>query len=98
MAAPALGAERHLGIHSSGDTDDHFRTVTPRKKKLKRKREGSLAISLDTEDLQAYSGTSTDSESDGTGTDTTIFGTPSGSYTIVPVAIPTTHLRITPTT
>ena len=72
MAAAALGAEPHLGIHSSVDTDEHFRTVTPRKKKFKRKREGSLV-----QDFQAYSGTSTDSESEGT--DTTISGTPSGS-------------------
>ena len=73
MAAAAQGAEPHLGIHSSGDIEEHFHTVTPRKKKIKRKREGSLA-----QDFQAYSGTSTDSESEGT--DTTIFGTPSGSY------------------
>ena len=73
MAAAAQGAEPNLGIHSSVDTDEHFRTVTPRKKKFKRKREGSLL-----QDFQPYSGTSTDSESEGT--DTTIFGTPSGSY------------------
>ena len=73
MAAAALGAEPNLGIHSSVDTDEHFRTVTPRKKKFKRKREGSLL-----QDFQPYSGTSTESESEGT--DTTIFGTPSGSY------------------